>query len=765
MIGCAHGIAASSNCSTVPFSFLQRGNLAEHARQMQLTSYTPEIGVQGLATGVDNIRVDVYLSLRLVEIARQHLLRLLAKHGGAEEFLKDDPFARMPATPPVGRGMVGGPAKGAVTPGPRAAEPADFKKALADLHVAALQRAKNEENINLDLLARLAILKFLRAEIGQQFSQLVERCRIRLKGMEGARSHMGGKAVEMRETFARLQVTKKIVTRKTGQEVFEVLREIEKETLSKLRRSLLGDQAGAAYDLFLNRLLFTADGLDDYLNAEQYVMLGSYERDRDRFQNIQDLAVGYLRSLNLPGLNGDDERAVDAVLNVPDNAQELMAGGAPDDATPKGRAQRALLSGWVEALEKEEVLDRVVAAYEVSPILNQYSPPINAQQLKNALASKTERKRVESLLAEHSRISPDAFHQAARRADKAGTAERAKYAGRFFLDFMRFHRDFRRFEAVLNAMDGVNLILNEKMRELSSINNTLYEFLLPEEQRQAEANVVHHIVLKADIRDSTTLTRTLFERGLNPASYFSLNFFEPVNKLLPKYEATKVFIEGDAVILALFEREGEQHFGVGRTCAMAREMIQIVRAYNEQSQKAGLPNLELGLGICYQDSAPMYLMDGSQRIMISKALNESDRLSGCSKGARKYVKAETPFNVFSFETVEEADTGGMPEEFLVRYNIGGIHMNAVAFEKLSKEISLQEHLYQMQMLYGPEKVKLYSGLVPLGQGLFHRIIVREGVIPHINPRDFSFQHWTEKKYYEVVVNEKVYEKMAAAFRQ
>ena len=41
------------------------------------------------------------------------------------------------------------------------------------------------------------------------------------------------------------------------------------------------------------------------------------------------------------------------------------------------------------------------------------------------------------------------------------------------------------------------------------------------------------------------------ERELNPASYFSLNFYDPVNKLLAKYGATKVFLEGDAIILAL----------------------------------------------------------------------------------------------------------------------------------------------------------------------------------------------------------------------
>ena len=35
-------------------------------------------------------------------------------------------------------------------------------------------------------------------------------------------------------------------------------------------------------------------------------------------------------------------------------------------------------------------------------------------------------------------------------------------------------------------MDSVNLIGNEKMRELSAMNGTLYEFLLPEEQKPAK---------------------------------------------------------------------------------------------------------------------------------------------------------------------------------------------------------------------------------------------------------------------------------------
>jgi hypothetical protein len=466
----------------------------------------------------------------------------------------------------------------------------------------------------------------------------------------------------------------------------------------------------------------------------------------------------FLKSLG----HANDERTLDAVLSVPENAQELFAGGAPNESTPEGKAQRSLLHAWVNFLEGENVIDHVVASYEVVPLLPQYSPPINPQQLKNALISKTEKKRVETLLEEHGKISPDALNNAVKKVEGTKGADRAKIAGRYFGDFIRYHRDLRRFEAVNAAMDGVNVITNEKLRELSAINNTLHEFLLPEEQKPSEASITSHVILKADIRDSTTLTKTLYERGLNPASYFSLNFFEPVNKLLPKYQATKVFIEGDALILALFEREGEQGFGVGKTCILAKEMIQIVSAYNEQAKASGLPNLELGLGICHQESAPMYLMDGQHRIMISKALNESDRLSGCSKGARRFVTKETPFNVFSFQTVDDADTGGMPDEFLVRYNIGGIHINAVAFEKLKKEISLKEHVVNAPMLWGQETLKFHSGLVPVERGIFHKILVREGTIARVDGSTFAFEGWTDKKFYEVVVNDVLYDKLVPA---
>jgi hypothetical protein len=720
------------------FSFLQRGSLPEHARQLSLTSEWPSFVLEGLVTGIDNVRHDVFLSPKFVEVARQYIFKLVAKHGNVEELTAEE---RPQMRPPV-RG--------------RQSDSAEFKRLLTDLHVAALNRAKADGNVSLDLLFRLAVLKFQRAELLNQYGQVLERCRARLKFYEAPRQSGNNRNVEMRERLVGFQINNKTVLRRAGQDLFVVLREAEKETLGRTRRSLFGDTAAAMYELFLNRLVFVEDGQDNLLNAEHYVMLGTYDRDRDRFHTMREIAGQFLHSLEL--VADMDDPQVDGILNIPENAQELMAGGAPEDGNPKGKAQKALLNAWVELLERENVMAHVIASYEAVPLLPQYCPPINPQQLKNALIAREERKRVETLLEEHGKLSPAALHAAVKKIEGCRPAEKARLAGRFFADFTRYHRDLRRMETVMAAMENVNVLATERFRELSSINNTLYEFLLPEEQKPSEEKVIHHVILKADIRESTTLTRTLLEKGLNPASYFSLNFYDPINKLLPKYEAKKVFIEGDALILALFEREGEPALGVAQTCVLAKEMIQVVTAYNERSLAAGLPSLEVGIGISYQDSAPMYLMDGNKQIMISKALNESDRLSSCSKGMRRLLEdRELLFNVFAFKTVEDENTGGNPDEFLLRYNIGGIHLNQAAFLKLRSEISLQPFDVKVPMIWNKTTVRVFAGMVPLAQGSFHQIIIREGRIAYVDARDFSLKEITNRNYYEICTHPKIYQ--------
>src|SRR5579871_2437708 len=266
------------------------GQSAEEAIPPRLASFTPSLVFEGLQVGVDNLRHDVHLSPKFVEQTRLHIVRLLMRHGDVEGLVAAEPAAKPSAKP--GENFL----RPAVQKSPSKVEFSDFKPLLAEMHVAALNQAKAKNAPVLDLLARAAILKFLRLELGLQFAQIVERLRMAVKSYEGFRHQ---KALEYRERAAGFQVAKKIILRKTGQELFRTLRDIEKETLARTRRSFFGTTDDEEYKIFLNPLIFTEDGKDPYLTAEQYVMLGNFDRDPDRFSNLHRVACEFLRTLNL----------------------------------------------------------------------------------------------------------------------------------------------------------------------------------------------------------------------------------------------------------------------------------------------------------------------------------------------------------------------------------------------------------------------------------------------------------------------------------
>ena len=147
----------------------------------------------------------------------------------------------------------------------------------------------------------------------------------------------------------------------------------------------------------------------------------------------------------------------------------------------------------------------------------------------------------------------------------------------------------------------------------------------------------------------------------------------------------------------------------------------------------------------------MYLLDGEHRIMISDALNESDRLASCDKKIRKVMAGKgTPFNVYEFRRE------GTGEVEPLKYNVGGVRISAPAFKRLQEEISLEDCAMQFPRLWGTEDVRFYSGLVPVGADIFRRIVIRASRVPVIHASDFSLAQWTEAPIYEVCTNSAVY---------
>lgn len=488
--------------------------------------------------------------------------------------------------------------------------------------------------------------------------------------------------------------------------------------------------------------------------ADLRAMLTDLDRRRGFLQHKLDLLAPQIETAKQKKdfLDEQHESELGDYLNDPANAKRLFAASSPG-ADTETRAH--LLDEFMARLEQKEILLNVLASYEVRNLHLEYSPPVHLQQLRKALVSRDEMKHVEDILKQFParQFSLKLLEEAARRLRRYTREEQRALLLRFVEDFMRMRRDLSDFQRLATAMERINLVRNERTREVSKMNRTLYEFLLPEEEQPAEDHVVSHTVIKADVRGSTKMTQDLLSRGLNPASHLSLNLYEPVQRVLDRYGASKVFIEGDAIVMAIYETEANRtrQRAVAKASLLARQIVGIAQSYNERSEAGGLPRLEIGVGVAYQGSPPTYWMDNNSRIMISRALNLSDRLSSCSKAVRRLLgKHDSPFRLFVFQTAMEGTTEEEMDEFLLRYNMNGVELNEEGFQKLSEEISLSPLEADCKMPWGRERVTIFSGLVPVGDAL-EPLFIRKGFVRQLL-HDGKIGAAGAHAYYEVLAN-------------
>ena len=446
-------------------------------------------------------------------------------------------------------------------------------------------------------------------------------------------------------------------------------------------------------------------------------------------------------------------------LNRPQNARCLFDEQASRaDAESGAHTPSQLLEEWLHRLEERELVLHVLAGYELRKISADYCPPVHLQALKKALVGRDDAKRVEAILEQFParKISMKRLEEASRAIRRRTHEEQLSTALQFVEDFMRLRRDRRNYHHVVAWMERINLVRSERARELSRANKSLYEFLHPEEGRKKNDPVINHTIIKADVRGSTGITKDLLAKGMNPASHFSMNLHEPVKKMLERYGAATVFIEGDAIILAIEETEASRATkrAVGRACVLAREILAVTQAYNVRAKTTDLPALEIGVGVAFQDSAPSLWMDGNSKIMISRALNLSDRLSSCTKITKRlFLNNPSPFNVFLLQPLMEDAAEDEGEELLVRFNLNGIEMNEEAFQKLSSEISMASMAGTFPMPWGKERVQLYVGEVPFGETL-EPVVIRKGFVHQLLSGAKIGAQGT-RPYYEVCTDAKL----------
>src|SRR5712671_5047858 len=800
----------------------------------ELKSYNLAIPMGSLAIGVDNIHHDVFLSPKFVQAARDYVFDLIRQHTSSTYL----PGIELRAS--------------------RGPDHGSFRRLLSELLQGSLTQAKHHKNIEIDLLFRLSLLKFLTFEIGNQFANLILEGKewIRKRGEHFERSQQ---AHVIKARLSELQSARRGVIRRVGQQVAQIVSDVEDSVIAKTRRALFGEDFTAYYELCKNRLIFLDGGKDDDFFLEHYVLLGNYARDPDRFEAMDTLFQEFLREAgitlshapahteaiqahtalleaaqairaeiaNLEEQRENTRKRVDrgdgfftkflnsgdpadlkaslndlelrlkhqeykleemgpqidaarqkldffvkdhaerlgGYLNDPENAKRLFDASSAGEAEAPTRAR--LLARLLDRLEQHEILYHILASYEIRPIASDYCPPLHLQQLRKALVSKDELKQVEQVIKQvpAKKLSLKSVEELSKKIRRYSREEMQTFVLRFATDFLRLRRDLRDADHLSACMDRISLVTTEQARELSRMNNRLYECVMPDEAKPQQDNVVSHVIIKADVRGSTRMTQDLLSRGLNPASHFSLNLHEPVKKLLDRYLAKKVFIEGDAIILAIFETEATIAYArpVAKACILSRQILTVCNSYNEGASTNDLPALELGLGVAFQGSAPTYWTDGDSRIMISKALNLSDRLSGCAKLAKRMLaKQKTLFSVFQFLNTMEGASAEELDEFLVRYNHNGIELNQEGFQKLSEEISLESIETRLDLPWGKESVTLFYGEVPIGETV-ELLVLRKGRARELL-QDGKLGSPSEHSYYEVCTAPALFDLVAALIR-
>ncbi len=170
-------------------------------------------------------------------------------------------------------------------------------------------------------------------------------------------------------------------------------------------------------------------------------------------------------------------------LNEPANARRLFdaqrAGERRRSAAAETRAR--LLEEWVHRLEERDCSFTCSPATSCARSHAEYCPPIHLQQLKKALVSREEAKRVEAdsgAVSGAQDFAEEAGRCLARHPPQQPRGD-SRRGLQFAEDLMRLRRDRRNYQHVVAWMERINLVRSEHSRELSRANKSLYEFLHP----------------------------------------------------------------------------------------------------------------------------------------------------------------------------------------------------------------------------------------------------------------------------------------------
>lgn len=589
-----------------------------------------------------------------------------------------------------------------------------------------------------------------------------------------------------------------------NKQIFSQLQRVEERQLASVRKQFLGEEYQYIVDVLFNPILIVSDPSTLSLLINEFCVYswnGEATGFIDLNAKIEKLLNKRLKQIPLPAMNEDSTASI-AEAEIHDELGGLFLtqtffGPAKDTKTlikeefswlecpdivstlfnsQKNREQLATIrseqgfGAWWKRRGEVKNLERTLATFSkllrsekilaqllsslymrrsLNPLIMEHvdlktvcqflSGNITTNKLQDSISggNKLSSEQVKSLESLKAKLKD--------QVSKADAADSLKLLS----DISRYRQALKYFRFAHRAFNRLALLSSEQDLKLSKSAGTLYLMPTSSEIEEDDERICHHAIMKADVRGSTTVTDELEKKGLNPASYFSMRFFNPINKILETYGANKVFIEGDAIILSFleFEHTPQEWFSVTRACGYSKDMLKIVGSNNRYSTQMGLPLLELGVGICYADVAPRYLYDEDRSIMISGAIGDADRMSGCSWILRKEIQK----SLFNIDVLRIADGEGEKGQQYIRYNVNGILLDDAAFSKLKDEITLKS----VSMKLNGKQYLFHVGQYPDTSGRKKDLIIREGKVGIWKDSQVQEDPDSDEVYYEVVVNRKV----------
>jgi hypothetical protein len=727
-------------------------------KQLPLKRYRIDLPLNRLILGVDNLHLDVHISPQVHNAVKRAIFLLIIKHSRTENFFEDY--------------------KKEICEN----EKKTLNHICTNVLLEGINRAKSEAEVQIDFLGQASLAKLFLEEIKNQYEKLIANVEDINRTYELSEKHDPFEFFKLKEKLTEIKLNQKRIFLLVGEELFQVLADVNANNLRNIRESNFHSEHILPDNIFLNPMLHTDNAVDDFFLIEAYVLFGQRSEDPDTYQSLKLIIYDLFSRTDLgqDSTKGEDsinenekrEKQEEGILNAEENVLDpwIMEIDNIDrmfnyfdsreqyERSQGGKETKNILSDLKSQMENQErLLKRIVAAYEMKSVFGSYCPPMRPRQVREFLVEPRMRKPIIRQMKGRKSLSLAPLDETISQMKSCSVQQKKQYLFCFLKQFFRYHRDLKNCRLLKGAMDTINLVKEEKILTLSRANRSLHEFLLPDERDREEKPILNHVIVKADIRGSMDITSLMRARGLNPASHFSLNFFDPISEILSDYDGSKVFIEGDAIILSIFEHEDTPQgwYSVARACGLAIRMLDIVRQYNVKNQKHDLPILELGIGICYNQSPPTFLFDGDSRIMISPAINQADRLSSCNKMLRKRFKDQTQmFNLLVYQNVPEEEIEATADDLSLRYNVSGIELNPDGFAKLSREINLESVMYPVE---NNIEVKLYTGKVPTVSGKYQRLVIREATILEVKPETMDVIGKTSRKYYEVCTHPDIYE--------